>query len=215
MGTLEGSSKARRTALGLFALLAYLLIGRINDPGFNEYWWYQFGQTTAILVVVVTLETLFADEGGLAWQTHGIVLITTYADVAGTANGFYDRFGPYDKIVHFSSGAAFAASSYEVLRLLDHRGAISYPAIRRAMIALAVSFTIAGITWEIYEQLSDNVFNSGRVQSRVDTIVDLLTDLCGGIAAVVVLHRREANRHPFSNRHVSHRTAHTVTSRGR
>lgn len=164
---------------------------------------------------MLILESLFLDEGGLAWQTHGIVLMTTYADVAGTANGFYDQFGPYDKIVHFSSGAAFAASTYEVLRLLDQRGTINYSAIRRVMVSLAISFAIAGVTWEIYEQLSDDMFNSGRVQSRVDTIVDLITDLGGGIVAVMVLHRRESNRQSFANQHAPHSTPHTAISRGR
>jgi hypothetical protein len=215
LATLERSAKARRSTLGLFAVIAYLLIGRINDPDFNEYWWYQLAQTTAILVVVLTLETLFADEGGLAWQTHGIVLITTYADVAGTANGFYDRFGPYDKIVHFSSGAAFAASTYEALRLLDQRGTINYPAMRRAIIAVAISFAIAGVAWEIYEQLSDSVFNSGRVQSHIDTIVDLITDLSGGIAAVIVLSRRESKRYMVAHRHGTQPTSRAITSRGR
>jgi hypothetical protein len=215
LSTLEGSAKARRTALGLFAVIAYLLVGRIIDPGFTEYWWYQFGQTCAILIVVLSLETLFANEGGLAWQTHGIVLMTAYADVSGTTSGFYDRFGPYDKIVHFWSGAAFAASTYEVLRLLAQRGTISLPPVSRALIALAISFAIAGVAWEIYEQLSDSVFNSGRVQSRIDTIVDLITDFCGGLAAVLVLQRRELARHETAHLHPPHATSKAITSRGR
>jgi hypothetical protein len=215
LATLEGSAKARRTALGLFAVIAYLMIGRIVAPGFTEYWWYQLAQTTAVLAIVLTLETVFADEGGLAWQTHGIVLITTYADVAGTANGFYDRFGPYDKFVHFSSGAAFAASTYEVLRLLDQRGTINCPAMLRAMFALAISFAIAGVAWEIYEQLSDDVFNSGRVQSRIDTTVDLIADVVGGVTAVIILHRRQSRRHAFADRHTTHTTSRSITSRGR
>jgi uncharacterized membrane protein YjdF len=192
--TLAASAKTRRSTLGLFAILAYLVIGQIVDPGFTDYWWYQLGQTAATLCVVLTLEIVFAREGGLAWQTHAIVVVTTYADVWGTAGGLYDRIAPYDKIVHFWSGAAFAAGAYEVLRLLDHRGTVAMPPPRRALVAVAVSFAIAGVAWEIYEYLSDAVFESGRVQSRWDTIHDLVFDAGGGVTAVTLLGAREAVR---------------------
>ena len=192
--TLDASAKTRRTALGLFALLAYLLVGQAIDPGFTDYWWYQLLQTGATLAVVLTLETVFVREGGLAWQTHAIVLATTYADVGGTTNGLYDIFDPYDKIVHFWSGAAFAAGVYEVFRLLERRGVIALTPARRVAAPVAVSFSIAGIAWEMYEQLSDVVFNSGRVQGRWDTIHDLVFDAGGAMAAVAVLRAREAVR---------------------
>jgi uncharacterized membrane protein YjdF len=191
---LVASAKARRSALALFAVLAYLLIGRGSDPGFTHYWWYQLFQTSATLVVVLTLETIFAAQGGIAWQTHVIVVITTYADVIGTAEHLYDAFGPYDKIVHFWSGAAFAAGMYEVLRLLDCRGTLVITPRQRVLVAVWVSFAIAGVAWELYEHLSDTLFHSGRVQSRWDTTHDLVSDACGAVAAVAVLRVRELAR---------------------
>jgi uncharacterized membrane protein YjdF len=198
--TLDGSAKARRSALALFAVLAYLGIGRAIDPGFTNYWWYQLFQTTTTLVVLVTVEALFARDGGLAWQTHLIIVVTTYADVLGTAGHLYDSFEPYDKIVHFCSGAVFAAMVYEVLRIVDRRGRIAIPPPRRALIAVAVSFLIGGLAWELYEYLSDAVFDSGRVQSRLDTAHDLVCNVGGGILAVMLLGAREAARGRFGRR---------------
>jgi uncharacterized membrane protein YjdF len=198
--TLEASAKTRRTALGLFAVLAYLMIGRATEPGFAKLWWYQVVQTTATLCVVLILETVFAREGGLAWQTHVIVVVTTYADVLGTVEGFYKTLEPYDKIVHFWSGAAFAAGVFEVLRLLDQRGTLVMPPLRRTLLSVAVSFAIAGVAWELYEYLSDAVFDSGRVQSRWDTVHDLICDVCGGVAAVSLLRAREAVRERVGRR---------------
>jgi uncharacterized membrane protein YjdF len=198
--TIDDSAKVRRSALGLFAVLAYLMIGQAVEPGFTKYWWYQLAQTTVTLVVLLVLETVFAREGGLAWQTHAIVLVTTYADVLGTAGGLYDAFEPYDKIVHFWSGAAFAAGVYEVLRLLDQRGVVAMPPLWRTLLAVTVSFAIAGVAWELYEFLSDAVFESGRVQSRWDTIHDLVCDASGGVAAVSVLVAREAVRERLGRR---------------
>ena len=192
--TLESSAKARRSALGLFAILAYLAIGRAIEPGFTNYWWYQLIQTTTTLVVLVAVETIFARDGGLAWQTHLIIVITTYADVLGTAGHLYDTYAPYDKIVHFWSGAVFAAVVYEVLRIMDRRGRIATSPQTRALIGVAVSFLIAGLAWEFYEYLGDAVFNSGRVQSHLDTAHDLVSNVCGGVLAVAVLGARDDPR---------------------
>jgi len=106
----------------------------------------------------------------------------------------------YDKLVHFWSGAAFAAGVYETLRLLDRRGAIACPPERRVLLAVAVSFAVAGVAWEGYEYLGDAVFHSGRVQGRWDTIHDLVCDACGGVAAVAVLRAREIARPNVSRR---------------
>jgi predicted exporter len=198
--TLDASTKARWSALALFAVLAYLAIGRVVRPGFTDYWWYQLIQTSAILAVLLTLETVFARQGGLAWQTHLIIVVTTYADVLGTVGGLYDTFDPYDKIVHFWSGAAFAAVVYEVLRLLDRRGRIAIPPRARALLAVIASFAVAGLAWELYEYSSDAIFNSGRVQSRLDTTHDLISNAGGGLLAVVVLGAREAARARFGRR---------------
>jgi uncharacterized membrane protein YjdF len=192
--TLDASTKARCSALALFAVLAYLAIGRLVRPGFTDYWWYQLIQTSATLAVLLSLETFFARQGGLAWQTHLIIGVTTYADVLGTAGDLYDTFGPYDKIVHFWSGAAFAAVAYEVLRFLERRGRITSPPQARAFLAVIASFAIAGLAWEMYEYSSDAVFNSGRVQSRLDTTHDLMSNACGALLAVLVLGAREAAR---------------------
>ncbi len=191
---LDTSTKTRSSVLALFAVLAYLAIGRLVRPGFTDYWWYQLIQTSATLAVLLTLEMVFARQGGLAWQTHLIIGVTTYADVLGTAGDLYDTFAPYDKIVHFWSGAAFAAVVYEVLRLLDRRGRIATPPQVRALLAVLASFVIAGLAWELYEYSSDAVFNSGRVQSSLDTAHDLISNACGGLLAVVVLGAREAAR---------------------
>jgi uncharacterized membrane protein YjdF len=192
--TLDASAKARRSALAMFAVLAYLAIGRAIAPGFTDYWWYQLAQTTATLAILLTLETVFAREGGLAWQTHVIVVVTTWADVLGTAGHLYDTFNPYDKIVHFCAGAVFAAGIYEVLRLLDRRGTVTTSPQLRALLAVAVSFALAGLAWEVYEYMGDAVFQSGRVQSRLDTVHDLASNVCGGVIAVVILRTREVVR---------------------
>src|SRR3954447_13382095 len=64
---LRTSRAARFTAMGLGGVIIYLLIGQIIDPGFTNYWWYQLFQTSATLAVVLSLDALFVEEGGMAW----------------------------------------------------------------------------------------------------------------------------------------------------
>lgn len=183
------SSAARFAVFGLVGVLIYLLVGRMINPGFTDYWWYQLFQTSITLVIVLLLNAAFADEGGMALQTHVVVVGATLADTLGTAGHLYDRWGPYDKLVHFASGAAFAAATYQALNLLHRRGALNWSAARRGFIALVASFLSVGVVWETYEYLSDAVFNSGRVQSRGDTVGDLIADTMGAlVAAAVIFH---------------------------
>src|SRR5262245_7220788 len=125
LDTLETSTKFRVSFLALSGLIIYLLIGNFADPGFTHFWRYHLFQTSLTLALVTTVEVVFAREGGLAWETLAIIVITTLADVTGTAGHMYDRFDPYDKIVHFWSGAAFAAGVFEVLGFLRRRGRLT------------------------------------------------------------------------------------------
>jgi len=193
---LSTSRSLRWTAAALIGVIVYLLLGQLIDPGFTDYWWYQLVQTSATLATVIALDTLFAAEDGLAWQTHVIVVLTTVTDTLGTAGHLYDAFGPYDKIVHFWSGAAFSAATYETVGFLRERGTIQIGRRKQAIIAVTASLLLAGVLWETYEYVSDVVFGSGRVNGRWDTSHDIASDVLGAIFAVLVLRYWSARRQP-------------------
>jgi hypothetical protein len=187
----RASTTARFAICGLLGVLVYLFVGRMIEPNFTDYWWYQVFQTSITLVIVVLLNAAFADEGGMAIQTHVVVIGATLADTIGTAGHLYDKWAPYDKLVHFASGAAFAAGAFQTLNLLHRRGVLNWSIARRGLTAAATSFLIAGVVWEMYEYLSDALFMSGRVQSPVDTFGDLIADTLGAFVAVAVIYHYE------------------------
>jgi len=189
---LRTSRAARYTAMGLGGVLIYLLIGQMIDPGFTNYWWYQLFQTSATLAVVLSLDALFVEEGGMAWQTHLLVVGATLADTLGTAGHLYEKVVPYDKFVHFAGGAALAAGAFQSLTFLDRRGVMMMSPIKRAILSAMISLLIAGVIWETYEFLSDVVFGSGRVHGWGDTIGDLIADTLGAITAVTIMVRHES-----------------------
>jgi hypothetical protein len=188
---LRVNEAARWATCGLGGVIVYLLIGRLLDPGFTNYWWYQLFQTSLTLTIVLFLNGMFAEEGGMAWQTHAIVVGATLADTLGTAGHMYDRWGPYDKVVHFSSGAAFAAGIYQSLAFLKRRGVIAWDPFKRGLMAVILSFFVIGFIWEAYEYLSDVVFGSGRVHGWGDTFGDLIADTTGAILAIGIIRRHE------------------------
>jgi len=189
---LRTSRAARYTAMGLGGVLIYLLIGQMIDPGFTNYWWYQLFQTSATLAVVLSLDALFVEEGGMAWQTHLLVVGATLADTLGTAGHLYEKVVPYDKFVHFAGGAALAAGAFQSLTFLDRRGVKAMSPIKRAFASAVISMLIAGVIWETYEFMSDVVFGSGRVHGWGDTIGDLIADTLGAITAVTIMVRHES-----------------------
>lgn len=192
---LRVNEAARWATVGLGGVIVYLFIGRFLDPGFTDYWWYQLFQTSLTLGIVLFLNGMFAEEGGMAWQTHAIVVGATLADTLGTAGHMYERWGPYDKVVHFSSGAAFAAGIYQALAFLRNRGVIAWEPFKRGLVAIAVSFVVIGFCWESYEYLSDVVFGSGRVHGWGDTIGDLIADTSGAILAIGFIRWHERQQH--------------------
>jgi len=188
---LRVNEAARWATCGLGGVIVYLFVGRFLDPGFTNYWWYQLFQTSLTLGIVLFFNGMFAEEGGMAWQTHAIVVGATLADTLGTAGHMYERWGPYDKVVHFSSGAAFAAGVYQALAFLKRRGVIAWEPLKRGLLAIIVSIVVVGFIWETYEYLSDVVFGSGRVHGWGDTIGDLISDTTGAILSITVIMRHE------------------------
>src|SRR5262245_20624658 len=122
--TLQQRARARCSALTLGVLLGYLLIGQVVAPGFTAHWGVLVLRAAATLLLLVGLEAVFAEEGGLAWQTHAIAVASAYAETLGTAGHLYETFGSYDKLTHFASFAAVAAVVSDCLAALDRRGTL-------------------------------------------------------------------------------------------
>jgi hypothetical protein len=191
---LEHVGKVRWSSIAMIGALFFLLLGEVFVPGANPYYGYQMFQVMVVLTVVISLELVFFQQGGLAWPTHAIISATVIADVVGTTSDFYHRWGPYDKVVHVSSAAAFAAGSYDILSGLVKRGVLEMTANKRWLFAVAISFLVTGLIWETYEFLADVVFHTDRVQDAIDTRNDLISNISGSGAAATVLWLRERAR---------------------
>ncbi|MCK9518013.1 MAG: phosphatase PAP2 family protein [Dehalococcoidia bacterium] len=200
------SPRALFSTASLGSLLLFLVVGEIVAPGFTAFWGYLLVQMAATLVLLLTGETFFRGQGGLSWQTHLIAVACGYADTLGTAGNLYANLAEYDKITHFAGVAAVTAAAYDCLRALDRRGNTSAWVASRFWTAIGIGIA-AGIGWEVYEALADDIFATKRVQGRIDTTYDLLFDSLGAFVAAFLVRwaeRREAEEEPgLSHEHVS------------
>jgi hypothetical protein len=179
--------RLRFTTYSLSILLAYMIVREIVDPGFTNYWGYMVAQIAISIVAVLVLSVKFRDEGGLSVVTHGIIVVTTYADTLGTAGHMYDRFVAYDKITHFLGTAAVASAAGDILLALRRRGTISWSPIKIMTVAVTIAI-VAALGWEVYEYYGDRLFGTGRHAGAEDTIYDIISDSVGAIVAAAMLY---------------------------
>ena len=171
----------------LTALLTYMVVRQVVDPGFTHYWGYMVAQIAATIIVILWISVKFAPEGGFSWLTLSIVVITSYADTLGTAGHMYDRFITYDKVTHFLGTAAVASAAGDILLALRHRGVIDWSPSRMMWTAVAVAVALAA-GWEVYEYLGDKLLDTGRHAGAVDTYYDLISDTAGAVTAAALLY---------------------------
>ncbi|HEY7691147.1 MAG TPA: DUF2238 domain-containing protein [Gaiellaceae bacterium] len=109
----------------------------------------------------------------------------------GDALGLYDRFGDYDRVVHFLVPLVIAPVVYILLAR-----AYVLPDLRDAgerrhhlgvfVVTLAFGAAI-GALWEVFEWCSDHLLGSHLQHGQTDTIGDLVADTCGALVGGVLL----------------------------
>lgn len=111
----------------------------------------------------------------------------------GEALRLYDRFGPYDVIVHFLVPLLGAPVVYIALARLDTLPDPADAADSRRHLAGLFVVTLAlglaiGAAWEVLEWTADEVLDTELTGGESDTIGDLVADaagaLCGGLFLV-------------------------------
>jgi uncharacterized membrane protein YjdF len=177
------------------ALLIYLVARQIVEPGFTDYWGYLVFQMAVTLLLLLAGEIIFADQGGLSWQTHVIAVTCGYLDTLGTDGNLYARFDEYDKLTHFAGVAAVTSGAYDCFRALNLRRGGTWPLQERFFLAISVGLAV-GLGWEVWEFIGDHVFNSSRIGGVWDTSNDLVADALGAVVAGLVLRRSEAGAVP-------------------
>ncbi|GEM_PF-3375602 len=100
----------------------------------------------------------------------------------GMGLDLYLRSNYYDNVVHFLAMAGLVGIALERLR----RASMAHQLVMPVRMHVAVAATLAlafGAAWELTEFALDTCFSLNAQLGLTDTNLDLLADLCGGIAA--------------------------------
>jgi uncharacterized membrane protein YjdF len=117
----------------------------------------------------------------IPWFVTFLIALTLFFHVAGYFFGWYLTFYPYyDKIAHLTASITIALLGFLMVLILHRYGDMKCS--RTMTIFYIIIFTLAlGAIWEIIEYFLDFFLHTGLQHGNDDTMIDLITDLLGGI----------------------------------
>ncbi len=117
----------------------------------------------------------------VAW---GLLAIAVLANIAGYLWNLYDRFWWFDEVVHgytsFALTLALGLVLYGAVLTGVHRHRLPL------ILAIAGLGLAVGALWEVAEWAYDQVVPADAILGKRDTIIDLIMDTIGAVAAGVV-----------------------------
>jgi VanZ family protein len=117
----------------------------------------------------------------IAW---GLLVIAALVNAAGYLWDLYDRFGWFDEAVHAYTTFALTLP----LALLLYNVVLTGAQTHTILFVLTVaSLGVAiGVLWEIAEWAYDQMVPENAILGKLDTIIDLIMDILGGVVAGIV-----------------------------
>lgn len=114
-----------------------------------------------------------------------IAVAAIYLDALGDILGFYGKFGWYDQAAHFLGAAAAGGLMFSIIYSFAQCGKIKLGFLGQGLFALSAT-TLLGVIYELEEYLEDFFTGSHRLGDGPDTANDLLLDMTGAIAAILI-----------------------------
>lgn len=117
---------------------------------------------------------------------YGAIVFIFASITLGQFNEFYDKFHWYDAVLHFISATVFGIVGFLILYIFYSTNRLRIP--HALIILFAFSFAVMiGVIWEILEFILDRTIGTNlQVNSLEDTMVDMILNTVGGLAASVV-----------------------------
>ncbi|HEY3475291.1 MAG TPA: hypothetical protein VGK56_11820 [Anaerolineales bacterium] len=114
----------------------------------------------------------------------GLLAVAALANVAGYFWNLYDRFGWFDEAVHAYTTFALTLPLALLLYNIVLTGARTHTI---PFILMVASLGVAvGVLWEIAEWVYDQMVPENAILGKLDTLIDLVMDILGGMAAGIV-----------------------------
>lgn len=156
-----------------------------------EVWVYS-GIFCTVFVFVPTLMRRYLDLS-MPVALEFLLFLALFLHVGGGALGIYDVFGPWDVVTHFVSTFMLGLIFFTLLYMANHHWGIMRMTPARIVLVTMVIAMSLGFIWEGMEWAADKMFDIRAQDGIGDTLMDLVMDAVGGMAAALLAVRWTRN----------------------
>jgi hypothetical protein len=147
--------------------------------------WIYSGIFCIFFAMVPTLLRRYADIN-IPWKLEFLLFLALFLHVGGGAMGLYNVFWTWDMVTHFVSTFMLALIGFILFFIVNERlGFVKLNARKIILITMIIAMSL-GLIWEGMEIAADMLVDLRAADDINDTMLDLVMDVVGGMAAALL-----------------------------
>jgi FlaA1/EpsC-like NDP-sugar epimerase len=147
--------------------------------------WIYSGIFCIFFAMVPTLLRRYADIN-IPWKLEFLLFLALFLHVGGGALGMYNVFWTWDMVTHFVSTFMLALIGFILFFIVNERlGFMKLNARKIILITMVIAMSL-GLIWEGMEIAADMLVDLRAADDINDTMLDLVMDVVGGMAAALL-----------------------------
>ncbi len=162
--------------------------------------WIYSGIFCIFFAMVPTLLRRYADIN-IPWKLEFLLFLALFLHVGGGALGLYNVFWTWDMVTHFVSTFMLALIVFIMFFIVNERmGSMQLSTGKIIIITMFIAMSL-GLIWEGMEIAADMLVDLRAADDINDTMLDLVMDAVGGMAAALLAVRwhRDGTLHRTSS----------------
>ncbi len=147
--------------------------------------WIYSGIFCIFFAMVPTLLRRYVDIN-IPWKLEFLLFLALFLHVGGGALGLYNVFWTWDMVTHFVSTFMLALIVFIMFFIVNERlGSMQLNARKIIIITMIIAMSL-GLIWEGMEIAADMLVDLRAAEDINDTMLDLVMDAVGGLAAALI-----------------------------
>jgi len=147
--------------------------------------WIYSGIFCIFFAMVPTLLRRYVDIN-IPWKLEFLLFLALFLHVGGGALGLYNVFWTWDMVTHFVSTFMLALIVFIMFFIVNERlGSMQLNARKIIIITMIIAMSL-GLIWEGMEIAADVLVDLRAAEDINDTMLDLVMDAVGGLAAALL-----------------------------
>jgi hypothetical protein len=147
--------------------------------------WIYSGIFCIFFAMVPSLLRRYVDIN-IPWRLEFLLFLALFLHVGGGALGLYNVFWTWDMVTHFVSTFMLALIVFIMFFIVNERlGSMQLNARKIIIITMIIAMSL-GLIWEGMEIAADILVDLRAAEDINDTMLDLVMDAVGGLAAALL-----------------------------